>query len=222
MVSVSFNPKVLEEFGKDSKLWEERNLLINLAIDYIQDQHKVKVSRSYTLLPNSVTHKGPVKQLKESYGKKVKSADEQLEKDLNELEKTFGPITEGSKESMLKKLSTMALGDEDGDSQSQTLLRNEPKIKLPGDHIDQSKQGLVQELSNGKDLSQVIVLSEPEYSVDIESTNDENAKKITFKIKLPGLTSVSQCDLDISEVKLCFIFSKYLQNSGWVGYLKNR
>ena len=36
LITIAFNPSVLEQFGRDSALTTERRLLINLAIDYIQ------------------------------------------------------------------------------------------------------------------------------------------------------------------------------------------
>ena len=36
LITIAFNPSVLEQFGRDSALTAERRLLINLAIDYIQ------------------------------------------------------------------------------------------------------------------------------------------------------------------------------------------
>ena len=36
LITIAFNPSVLEQFGRDFALTTERRLLINLAIDYIQ------------------------------------------------------------------------------------------------------------------------------------------------------------------------------------------
>lgn len=58
LTCVSFNPKVLEQFGRNAKNPVDGDTLVQLALDYIEHEHKVKVSRSYTVLPANTTLKG--------------------------------------------------------------------------------------------------------------------------------------------------------------------
>ncbi|KAK2156904.1 hypothetical protein LSH36_202g04001 [Paralvinella palmiformis] len=195
LVCVAFNPDILQQFGLDSGLVEERRMLINLAMDYLEDQHTVKISRHYSVLDKKTLCKGPEKLAIQSLMKKSAQKDEEFQQQLTELERTFGPVAQGCKDSLLNKISNITLETTD---QSETFaddhvnIEIEPEIRLPGAKRQQ-KKGLVQELSevNGNKLP------EPAYDLTTKEVNGQRV--IVAKIHLPGVTSVQQCELDISE-----------------------
>ena len=193
---VAFNPDILQRFGLHSDLVEERRMLIHLAMDYLEDQHKVKLSRHYTLLGKEMICKGSKKVAIQSLMKKSAQKDEEFHQQLNELEKTFGPIPDQCKDSLLNKISNIATEEAD---QSENFIdglvaaEKQPEIRMSGVKA-LPRQGLVQELSEGSENK----LPEPVYN--LVTRQHAGYEMLVAKIHLPGVTSVQQCELDISEV----------------------
>lgn len=190
---VAFNPKILEEFGIDCKNSLDRNTLINLAIDYILHQNKTALSRSFSVLPSTTLSKGNLQVLMRAFQGKNKNADDEFDDHLSEMEKTFGLQGLGAKDSLLNKLANLSTEESVQD-------KNAPNIQLPGlgkEHT--KKQNLIQEM-NSSNSEQVCETKEPDYKME-EKFNGEDLEKLLLTIKLPGVNKVSECELDISEVR---------------------
>lgn len=183
----------MEEFGIDCKNSLDRNTLINLAIDYILHQNKTALSRSFSVLPSTTLSKGNLQVLMKAFQGKNKNADDEFDDHLSEMEKTFGLQGLGAKDSLLNKLANLSTEESVQD-------KNAPNIQLPGLGKDQTKkQNLIQEM-NSDNSEQVCETKEPDYKME-EKFNGEDLEKLLLTIKLPGVNKVSECELDISEVR---------------------
>lgn len=183
----------MEEFGIDCKNSLDRNTLINLAIDYILHQNKTALSRSFSVLPSTTLSKGNLQVLMKAFQGKNKNADDEFDDHLSEMEQTFGLQGLGAKDSLLNKLANLSTEESVQD-------KNAPNIQLPGLGKDQTKkQNLIQEM-NSDNSEQVCETKEPDYKME-EKFNGEDLEKLTLTIKLPGVNKVSECELDISEVR---------------------
>ncbi|XP_062572918.1 PIH1 domain-containing protein 2-like [Saccostrea cucullata] len=188
---VAFNPKILEEFGIDCKNSSDRTALINLAIDYVHNQHKITLSRSFSILPSTTKFKGNILSLQKALQSQKQNEDDEFDEQLSELEKTFGLQGCGAKDSLMNKLANLSTEDN-------AKSNNTPNIQLPGLSKEKpAKQNLIQEMNstNQKPSSKVKV---PEYNME-EKFKEKNLEELILTIKLPGVNKVSECELDISE-----------------------
>ena len=224
MTSVAFNPRVLEEFGRNCRNMTDADTLVQLALDYVENEQKVKLTRTYTILPVNTTYKGDLKLVRLCFTKafqknmkgKANGDMEGFSKDMEEMEKTFGPLSSKEKESLLSQLSNISMSSSTSPSSGEGLGPNsgsqttsdsvsQSSIRIPGmsgsnvqsgmskgvNGIDfkSRKAHLIQEISEDR-LSSV----PPKYTLESEGSN------LVLKVELPGVKSVSECDLDISEV----------------------
>ena len=109
-----------------------------------------------------------------------------------EIQKTFAP-PDLSNEPLLTQLGNITL---DGTSiANSTVNPKEPEISiLSGDKP--AKKGLIEEVA-----SEISVLKEPEYTL---TDKEGSPRQLVAKIKLPGVLTVADCSLDITEVGLRF------------------
>jgi len=192
VVPVAFNPKVLQDYGIDSSLMEERRLLVNLAIDYVEDQHKMSVSRDFIVLPKSTPCKGPVAMSKDVLLKKVSGQEKAFSSGLSELETTFGPLAAGCKDALLKDLSYDRKQYSADDADFQNVSVNcQPELRLPGETVKAGVK-LVEEVHSTETH-----LVRPDCTMDIVS--DQSGKSLVIHIHLPRMSSVSECSLEISD-----------------------
>jgi len=193
VVPVAFNPKVLQDYGIDSSLMEERRLLVNLAIDYVEDQNKVSVSRDFIVLPKSTLCKGPAAMSRDVLLKKISGQEESFSSGLSELEKTFGSVTAGCKDALLKDMSyarSQYSADEDTDRLNISASCR-PELKLPGATVKAGVK-LVEEVNSTETC-----LVRPYCTVDVVS--DQSGKSLVIRIHLPRVSSVKECLLEISD-----------------------
>ena len=153
-------------------------------------------------------------------------SEQEFDDQMSELEKSFGPLGPGAKDTLLSQLSSLSTDDTrsrtDGRAASSASVLSEGSgIKLPsmkngseasvlnelsGVKVPSAKKkgpGLIEELSSSKDVEingGKRKLREPEYSV--EKDGEELVEALVVSIQLPGVTSVGECELDISEVRL--------------------
>ncbi|XP_059813940.1 PIH1 domain-containing protein 2 isoform X2 [Hypanus sabinus] len=75
-----------------------------------------------------------------------------------------------------------------------------PPIRLPGDAGLPSKPGLIQEISS-TEFEPGDGVRTPAY--DMSTVKDENggARSLQLKVQLPGVSSVEECDLSVSEAQ---------------------
>lgn len=183
----------MEEFGIDCINLSDRSSLINLAIDYIHNQHKITLSRSFSILPSTTRVKGNLQVLQKALQGKHQNSDEEFDGQLSDLEKTFGLQGSGAKDSLMNKLANLSTEDN-------TQEKHAPNIQIPGLGKEQpKKQNLIEEVSstNQRQSSEV---KTPTYSLE-EKYKEENLEELILTIKLQGVNKVSECELDISEVR---------------------
>lgn len=190
MACVAFNPNVLEKFGRNATNMVDCDTLIHLALDYVEKEQKVKVTRTYTILPIDTPHKGDIHHLRQSFLKLSKKEEHGFDKHVNELENTFGPLTSQEKGSLLSQLSRLTIGCSEGFSEN-SPQGDIPEIKLTQNSSSTTKKGLIEVLGDGKVVT-------PKHS--LENSNSEAGTDCVLKVDLPGVKSVSECQLDISEV----------------------
>ena len=159
------------------------------------------MSRSFCVLPNDQLYKGPKEKVKGTLLSKLgggkTETDKQFENDLSELEKTFGPLASGYKESLLKEMSGISLKNQsDNDMESHNSNSKSGISILSSDQSTiASGKGLIEEVSSTENK-----LEEPEFSLEIQEKDEQCQRRILLKINLPGITSVGHCELNISEV----------------------
>ncbi len=160
----------------------------------------MKLSRSYTVLPKDQLFKGPKHKVKSTLLDKLgekSEEDRKFENELDELEKSLGPLAAGCKGSLLQEMSEISLGNRLDDSAESRDPEGQSGVRiLSEDHSPSAnKKRLIEEVSSTE-----VTLKEPEYSVKILEENEKHSRRYVLKIKLPGITSVADCELDISEV----------------------
>lgn len=195
-ICVAFHPSVLKDFGRECSSPEEQRMLIHLALSYINDAHKLSLSRDYSLLSKDELCKGLLKNAQESLTRNVNNSQENdFHKELGDLEEMFGPMATGCKDSLLKEMSNITASRSDDNESSQSEIEPstlEPEIKMPFS-AEGKKKGLIEEVPN-----HTKIMSEPQHSVQLKEDG-----LLQVKIKLPGICSVADCQLDISQVLTC-------------------
>lgn len=198
MTAVAFNEKILDECGKNPTNTADQDILIQIAMDFIEKQHShVHLNRKYKILERS--HKGSAKLIKESLFQAFQTKDETFNENLENVMKTFAPLATDSPESLIGQLHNPS-------DQSETV-KSSDKItdKLSGITLNTKpvKRGLIEEVSNVN-----VTLPEPIYDLSIVQ---RPRKCFYLKINLPGVKSVTECELDISKVeKFVGFFLSYI------------
>lgn len=198
-VSLAFNPRILEDHGKTCRIEEQQQALINLAIDYVQDTQKVSISRNYCILGNNVVYKGNIEKARLGLTKQFKDADENYEAEMENLQKNFAPMA-SSGNGLLNELSNITVKDNKENVKGPKLKKEEPEIRLPT-NSKPTKTGLIQELSSSGDAEE----KKPKYEMNVKDREGSKKRRVVVRIELPYVTSVRECDLDISEDDLTLV-----------------
>jgi len=192
VVPVAFSSKILQDYGIDSSLLEEQRLLVNLAIDYVEDQNKVTLSRKFVILPKSTRFKGPIAKSKDALLKKVSCNDTQFCSKLGDLEKSLGPLATGCKDALLTNLSSVVSEDSAGNNaEHHNPSGSQPELRLPGETV-KSGVKLIEEVNSAETL-----LVRPDCTMDI--VGGDSSKQLFIRINLPGVSSVRECSLEVSN-----------------------
>ncbi len=163
------------------------------------------------ILPDDRLYKGPLERVRKTLMQKLNKENEQFEKELDEIEKSFGPLASGCKDSLLKEMANISVN-----SQSQDDIKSHDSVSQSKADIDilgksqSSKKGLIEEVS-----SEEIRRTEPDYNIQIKEKDEDHRKRIIVKIKLPEIRSVADCELDISEVSAGMDAGFFIR--GWGG-----
>ena len=201
LVSVAFNPKVLNEFGREAKNPVDADTLVQLALDYIEHEQKVKVSRTYTVLPTDTTHKGEMEFVRLSLGKKLSNQDHLFEQNMKNLGKQFGAGTENDEDSFMRKLSnlTMTENKESKSGPGLNFSHSQDPIKITNTVKQTDKKNLIEEIGSSNIASPAgRQWPTPKYS--LEPCERNGCRCLELRVELPGVKSVAECELDISEV----------------------
>nr|XP_019570839.1 PREDICTED: PIH1 domain-containing protein 2 isoform X2 [Rhinolophus sinicus] len=71
-----------------------------------------------------------------------------------------------------------------------------PQLLLPKDHVSGKTGCLIEEISSTETQAE---MKKPAYELKIGADHNEKLLKIELKVELPGINSVSLCDLSVSE-----------------------
>ena len=191
MIAVAFNPEVLDQCLENAGHQEEQHLLINLCLEYVRKQYGLNVASSYTVLPNKTKHKGSYDQLKRSFTSKTKESDARLE---SELEGVLGPTMTNS---LLNEMSNITLNDNKTESREPSYSGSTDGIKLPFEK--KAAKTLIEELNPSAGNSPG--LPEPAYSLTVKEADERGDRRLLLRIQLPDVSSMAECELDISTVR---------------------
>lgn len=91
------------------------------------------------------------------------------------------------KELTLEQISSSTLSNSD----------HSPQLLLPKDQVSSKKGCLIEEISSTEIQ---VEMKRPAYELKTVADQNEKPLKIELKVELPGINSVSLCDLSVSEV----------------------
>ena len=72
-----------------------------------------------------------------------------------------------------------------------------PQLLLPEDQVSSKTACLIEEISSTEIK---VEMKRPAYELKLVADQNEKPLKIELKVELPGINSVSLCDLSVSEV----------------------
>nr|XP_033705089.1 PIH1 domain-containing protein 2-like [Tursiops truncatus]XP_059858132.1 PIH1 domain-containing protein 2-like [Delphinus delphis] len=81
-----------------------------------------------------------------------------------------------------------------------------PQLLLPKDEVSSKTRCLIEEISS---TEIEVEMKRPAYELKIVADQNEKPLKIELKVELPGINSVSHCDLSVSEDDLLIEVSEY-------------
>ncbi|XP_057408086.1 PIH1 domain-containing protein 2 isoform X2 [Balaenoptera acutorostrata] len=81
-----------------------------------------------------------------------------------------------------------------------------PQLLLPKDEVSSKTRCLIEEISS---TEIEVEMKRPAYELKIVADQNEKPLKIELKVELPGINSVSLCDLSVSEDDLLIEVSEY-------------
>ncbi|XP_026138913.1 PIH1 domain-containing protein 2 [Carassius auratus] len=171
VVDVAFNPEVLQTAEKDK---HEKEKLHLLALNFIQQQHNLNLSQSYKLTKDKI--KGRIQDLKQRLmsPQMCKSSDK-------------NPQPEPAP-SLLQQISSMQLAESNEDSSIQLNIERENKP---------ARSGLIEVISSTEsDQSQP---QQPQHHLTVCPDGSSLSRSLQLNVELPGVRSVSQCQLSISQ-----------------------
>mgnify|MGYP001796180192 FL=1 len=177
-----------DKFGKTCKNKEEQDALIQLAFAYVEDQQKLKLSKTYHI--TSIEFKGDPKTIREDFGLGKDPMKEEMEK----LAKSFAPVADiATKDpSLLEKLSNDSIKT----SQNDNIIKEEmtADIRIPGMTNRKSPAG-----GGNTQLIEEVRIT-PSHTLSHKVSTIDGSRSLIVKINLEKIESVNQCTLDISEV----------------------
>ncbi|KAH9503831.1 PIH1 domain-containing protein 2 [Bulinus truncatus] len=183
ITSVAFNSKVLEEYGRNTKNPVDGETLIQLALDYIEAQQNVKLSRTYTVLPEDTSFKGNFELVSSSFNDLLSNKNHTLKED-EEIKKVFGSV---DTESFLYQFSNLS-GNHKRTDHLENFGVNEKSMKSTLFTTSKNNK-LIEEIKEIKPLT-------PKYK--LEMCDISHKKHLVLKVELGNVKSVSQCELDVS------------------------
>jgi len=179
----------LDEFGKDAVSKADQDTLIQIAMDFIERQHShIKLNRDYKVLER--THKGSVKMIQESLNQAFRTKDKDMDENIANMVKGFAPLATENPQTLIDQLNKDVTSDD--------TINNSPELneKLSGIKLDTkpTRKGLIEIVG---ETSVSHTWPQPVYSLTISG---DDRKVYILKVELPGVMSVSDCELDISPV----------------------
>ena len=177
VVDIIVNPVVTKGVAKSK---DRKNLLVHVALDYLENTKRIQVSRKYRNAKK--TFKGDPKTLR----KYLRHGKEQSTTPTNQEQQKPG-VSE-TPESLLKQLSSITVSE--SQPEGSTGLNLFEKSATP-------KKGLIEEVSS-TNFSEVPVT--PNYDMLVKEAENSKPNRVLVKVELPNVVSSSQCQLDVCEV----------------------
>ena len=184
VVDVIFNPKVLKDVEHKK---DHRNLLVHLALDYLEEVKNIQISKQYKTLKTA--YKGNSSNLTKYL--KPGAFGDQIPMAGSAPSHHKGP--EGTKDTLLEQLSSIAVQDKDDNGIQGIDLFNTNSSQG-------GKKGLIEEISTEVHVKQDHDVQVPEYEMVFSKQSAKSVDQIVITTKLPKVSSVNQCELDVSEV----------------------
>ena len=188
VVNIAFNNEILKKYGKNAENGEERDMLINLAFQYIQEQNSVSIDLiSFKLLNDTICFGNAEKNtsmLTKEYGKKVPSKAE------------FNAANEA-----IKAMESNQVPDEETILNNLLKLNINPNAKKCQSSFEENKNHapLIEDLNPSFEV--------PKFTVEVIEKNVEDII-LQIKIHLSMVSSISECDLSIDNKKIHLIANK--------------
>ncbi|XP_069750982.1 PIH1 domain-containing protein 2-like isoform X2 [Narcine bancroftii] len=171
VTDITYSPDVLQKGSEDPA---ERNQLILLAVKYIEEQHHIRVSQSYTLLK-----------------KKLQGSQKQLRQRLTGKSEPVQAAMGGIDATLLQELISLK-------STGRENVEDTPPICLPSNIRQPKNPGLIQEISSTESECKNKVES-PKYEMSVIRDESGKPKALHLKVELPRVSSVAECDLSVSK-----------------------
>ncbi|CAF0714461.1 unnamed protein product [Brachionus calyciflorus] len=172
-VNVAFNPNIMEKYGKNCDNKEELEMLIDLAIKFVENQNKCKIDDTEFKILNSNTYGD----LSKNISKLTQKTNDKAKSDLELAKEALGSMGLGDKnlpDNLLNELAGLSVDKNDSKS-----------LKV------ESSESLIQEL----DEKQV-----PLYENKILPDKlDDKLFYFELKVQLPKIGSFKECDLSFEN-----------------------
>lgn len=172
-ISCAFNIDVLQECCKRSV---EKDMLINLAFDFVQDQRDLKLSRKYEICQD-FNFKGDTRTLRHLFARKPETGRDDVSTNFME-----------NPEALLQHLEISKPEEDLCKSSFEKNFNLETNVKSTG--------GLIQEV--GVDSG----CKKPDYEMSTKEAVGSKPRRVVLRILLPDVKSVQECDLNISDVDI--------------------
>ncbi|KAK9962017.1 hypothetical protein ABG768_007403 [Culter alburnus] len=171
VVDVAFNPEVLEMTEKDK---HEKEKLHLLAMNFIEQQHNLSLSQHYKLTKDKL--KGSIQDMKQRL-----MSPHTCKSSAKEPQSEPGP-------SLLQQISSLRMAESNEDSSIQLSMEQEKKP---------ARSDLIEVISSTEsDQSQP---QQPRHHLTVCPDGSGSSRSLKLSVELPGVRSVSQCQLSISQ-----------------------
>ena len=180
LFDIAFNPSVIQECCKDKEL---EHLLLNLSLDFVSDFAKVEIDRQ-SCKKLKAPFKGPQEELQYSlndHSRHLLGKESQLD---------IG-------DSILEELHRITCVDKEMETQDNSTL---PSLKLPCRGVAAPGSKLIEELPASSKGGMEGQTKRPDYSVEV--VREEEIERVRVTVKLPGVTSVREVELNVSQVSM--------------------
>lgn len=180
VVDILVNPVVTKGVANSK---DHKNLLVHVALDYLESTKRVQVSRKYKNSKKKI--KGDPKTLRQylRHGKERGITP-------TNLEQQRAGISE-SPESLLKQLSSITVSEGQPEGSTGINLFEKPDSTAP-------KKGLIEEVLS---TNFTALPTAPNYEVLVKEADNCKPRRVLVMVDLPNVLSSSQCQLDACEVK---------------------
>ena len=173
IINLVFNTEVLDKYGRNSSNKVERNMLINLAFEYVESLNQVKINKSkFELLEDSKYYGDLGEHILLLTNKKLSEQTDQI----SELEMARAALGDQKHipDTILNKLNNLT-------------IRNDTKSEASSNVSKNVSKPLIEEL-----------IEVPSYKENFLMSKDGN-QVYELKIHLPKISSMSECNLDIDD-----------------------